>query len=268
MTQFITILGCGSSGGVPRLGAGWGECNPSNAKNRRRRCSILVERVDVSGQTSAVLVDTSPDIREQLLDNDVSHLDAVLYTHDHADHTHGIDDLRALVLHNRKRIDMWMSAQTRSILEQRFDYIFKTPEGGDYPPIANAHLLHPPEPLSIHGAGGMITVIPFDVVHGNITALGYRFGNVAYTPDVNNVPDESLESLRNLDVWIVDALRHKPHPSHFSAEEALAWIERMRPKRAILTNLHTDLDYDELRRQLPENVEPAYDGMRLVCNAQ
>ena len=266
MTYYFTILGCGSSGGVPRIGAGWGACNPGNPRNKRRRCSLLVEKVDLRGQVTTVLVDTSPDMREQLLDNDVSWVDGVIYTHDHADHTHGIDDLRALTIHNRKRIDMWMNAPTRRVLKQRFDYVFTTPHGSDYPPIANIHSLEPHNPVSIEGQGGFIVIQPIELVHGSITALGLRFGNIAYTPDVSAIPDESLALLTGLDVWIIDALRYTPHPSHFSVSEALGWIERLKPKKAVLTNLHTDLDYDVLCAELPDNVMAAYDGMRLIAD--
>ena len=263
MTLTVTILGCGSSAGVPRVGQGWGACDPANPKNRRRRCSLLVERAGSAGSTR-VLVDTSPDLREQLLDADVRWLDGVLYTHDHADHTHGIDDLRPLVLAAGKRINTYMDKSTKAILTKRFSYCFAAPPGGEYPPILDVRPLAAGKPVRVAGEGGEIAATPFAQGHGSGTSLGLRFGPLAYSCDVSDIPEDSLATLQGLDVWILDALRHKPHPSHFSVEDALAWIERVRPKRAVLTNLHYDLDYETLRRALPAHIEPAYDGMRIV----
>jgi phosphoribosyl 1,2-cyclic phosphate phosphodiesterase len=262
MTYTFTILGCGSSGGVPRVGQGWGACDPDNPKNRRRRCSLLVERESAAGKTS-VLIDTSPDLREQLLGANVSALDAVLYSHDHADHTHGIDDLRPLALVQRKRLDVYADELTSKLLHARFGYCFETPFGSDYPPILQEHRMREGHEVAISGKGGEIAALPFPMQHGTTTALGFRIGKAAYSCDVNDLPPASIEALEGLDLWIVDALRYRPHPSHFSVEETLAWIARVKPKRAVLTNLHTDLDYEELRSKLPQNVEPAYDGMRL-----
>jgi len=262
MTLTFTILGCGSSGGVPRPALGWGDCNPDNPKNRRRRTSLLVERRNGAGVTR-VLVDTSPDLREQLLDAEVDWLDAVLFTHEHADHTHGIDDLRPLALYKRRRIDVYLDEPTSRAMRARFGYCFETPPGSEYPPILTEHRLEPHRALMIDGAGGPIAVTPFAQTHGDMRTLGFRFGNFAYSCDLNGVAPESLALLRDLDVWILDALRYTPHPSHFSVADALSWIERIKPKRAILTNMHTDLDYEELRASLPPGVEPAYDGMRL-----
>jgi phosphoribosyl 1,2-cyclic phosphate phosphodiesterase len=261
MTLTFTILGCGSSAGVPRLGAGWGACNPANPKNRRRRCSLLVERHDAEGVTR-VLVDTSPDLREQLLDAGVHHLDAVLITHEHADHTHGIDDLRSLALHQRRRIPVYLDQPTSDILRVRFRYCFETPSGSSYPPILDEHRIEPARLLTIEGAGGPLSVLPFLQDHGDIAALGFRFGALAYSCDLKAMPLESERVLAGLEVWVVDALRYMPHPSHFSVDDALAWIARVRPCRAILTNMHADLDYDALQSRLPAHVEPAYDGMR------
>jgi len=259
MSLTVTILGCGSSGGVPRPALGWGDCDPNNPKNRRRRTSILVDRGN--GPRTRVLVDTSPDLREQLLDADVDWLDGVLYTHEHADHTHGIDDLRGLFLRHKRRLDVYMDEPTQRVLFHRFGYCFVTPPGSLYPPIANEHRIAPGTPLAIKGEGGAITALPFLQDHGDICSIGYRFGALAYSTDLVNLPDASIPALAGLDVWIVDALRYKPHPSHWSVDETLAWIERIRPKRAILTNLHSDLDYSELKARLPAHVEPAYDGM-------
>lgn len=265
MSGRVTILGCGSSGGVPRVGSGWGACDPSEPRNRRRRCSILVERQSAQGTTS-LLVDTGPDLREQLLGARVTRLDGVLFTHDHADHSHGIDDLRPLVLAMRRRVPIYADDQTLRVLRSRFGYCFESPPGSEYPPILEAHRLEPEKMLKIDGTGGVVGVLPIPLVHGNIDALGFRFGTVAYTPDVSAIPETSEPYLANLDLWIIDALRPAPHPSHFSLSDALAWIARMKPKRAVLTNLHSDLDYGRLRAELPPDIEPAFDGMSLAVD--
>lgn len=262
MTYTFTILGCGSSGGVPRVGQGWGACDPDNPKNRRRRCSLLVERDSAEGRTT-VLIDTSPDLREQLLGANVAAIDAVLYSHDHADHTHGIDDLRPLALVQRKRIDVYADEPTSKLLRERFGYCFETPTGSDYPPILQEHRMREGREVTVSGKGGEIAALPFPMQHGSTQALGFRIGAVAYSCDVNGLPAASLQALEGLDLWIVDALRYRPHPSHFSVDETLGWIRRVKPKRAILTNMHTDLDYSELRSKLPDGVEPAYDGMKI-----
>ncbi len=266
MTLKFTILGCGSSGGVPRPALGWGVCDPKNPKNRRRRTSLLVERRGHTGVTR-VLVDTSPDLREQLLDAEIDWLDGVLYTHPHADHVHGVDDLRALFIHKRRRIDVYMDKSTSQMMRLRFDYCFAAPPGSEYPPILHEHRLEPGEPLTIRGEGGAIPVQPFLQQHGDIPSLGFRFGGLGYSCDLSNLPDESAAILRGLEVWIVDALRYKAHPSHFNVSDALGWIERLKPRRAILTNLHADLDYETLRRELPAGVEPAFDGISGTVSA-
>jgi phosphoribosyl 1,2-cyclic phosphate phosphodiesterase len=262
MTLTATILGCGSSTGVPRVGLGWGDADPNNPKNRRRRCSLLVER-RTAGARTCVLVDTSPDLREQLLDTNVEWLDAVLYTHEHADHTHGIDDLRTLTLKRRRRIDVYADAPTSRALNARFGYCFVTPAGSNYPPIVTEHRLEAGRPVTIEGDAGAITALPFRQVHGDIDSLGFRFGNLAYSADVSAITPESLPLLEGLDVWILDALRYRQHPSHFSVADALHWLERVKPKRAILTNMHSDLDYEKLRRELPPHVEPAHDRLTI-----
>jgi phosphoribosyl 1,2-cyclic phosphate phosphodiesterase len=259
----VTILGCGSSGGVPRVGQGWGACDPANPKNRRRRCSILVTQKSADGGTTQVLIDTSPDLREQLIDSGVKSLDAILLTHRHADHTHGIDDVRPLVLMAKRRIDLYMDAETSSVVRYRFSYIFETPQDSLYPPLLNEKRLVSDETCTIDGAGGPLVFLPIRFEHGDIDALGFRFGNIAYSPDLNAIPPASRGLLEGLDLWIVDALRYTPHPSHFSVAETLDWIARLKPKRAILTNLHTDLDFERMRRELPAHVEPAFDGMRI-----
>ncbi len=262
MTTTLTILGCGSSAGVPRPALGWGACNPAQPRNRRLRCSLLAERQGDRGITR-VLIDTSPDLREQLIRAEVDHLEAVFLTHEHADQTHGIDDLRSVVLHQRARIPVYLNKSTADHILLRFSYCFVAPPGSDYPPILTNHPIEAGESRTIGGKGGELTLTAFDVQHGNIPALGYRIGNAAYTPDVSDIPPESWPALENLDLWIIDALRYAPHPSHFSVDDALDWIDRFKPKQAVLTNMHSDLDYDAIAAQLPAHVIAAYDGMRL-----
>lgn len=261
MTLRFTILGCGASTGVPQIDGRWGECDPSNPKNRRRRCSLLVERYDGDKRTT-ILIDSGPDLREQIIAAQVDKLDAVFYTHDHADHTHGIDDLRILCYRNRQLIDVYCTEITLAILMRRFDYCFETQDGSNYPPIVKAHTVEPGEAVVIDGAGGPIEVLPFRQFHGPIESLGFRFGNLAYSSDLHDLPEESLPFLAGLNVWIVDALRHSHHPSHFSVDDALSWIARIEPKHAILTHMHLELDYETLRADLPKGIEPAFDGMR------
>ncbi len=262
MTLRLTILGCGSSAGVPRVGQGWGACDPSNPKNRRRRCSALVERFSAGGATT-LLVDTSPDLREQLIEAGVKRVDGILMTHPHADHTHGIDDLRPLYQQMSRRIDVYMDEPTSLIVRRAFSYVFHTPDGSSYPAIATELRLTAGRVCRVDGEGGAIEAMPFDLDHGDIGALGFRFGSLAYTPDVKRIPAASRPFLEDLDIWIIDALRYRSHPSHFSLDDALEWIETLRPRRAILTNLHTDLDYETLRARLPAHVTPAYDGLRV-----
>jgi len=264
MAYVFTILGCGSSGGVPRVGQGWGACDPSEPKNRRRRCSLLIERfADGIAAPTRVLIDTSPDLRDQLLDAGVDRLDAVLFTHEHADHTHGIDDLRPLTIHHRRRIDVYLDAATSDVLHQRFGYCFRTPPGSEYPPILTEHRFEAGQAISVVGPGGTIEALPFRQYHGSIFSYGFRIAGLAYSSDLHDVPAESLPALNGLDVWIVDALRHTPHPTHFSLSDALQWIDRMKPRRAVLTNMHNDLDYAELTASLPEGTAAAYDGMKI-----
>lgn len=265
MSLVFTILGCGSSAGVPRAALGWGDCDPRNPKNRRRRCSLLIERLAADGRKTSVLVDTSPDLREQLLDAGVDWLDAVLFSHEHADHTHGIDDLRPLAIKRRQRLDVYLDAPTSQALHARFAYCFEAPAGSDYPPILTEHRITPGQPIAVDGEGGRIDILPLAHAHGDIPALGFRIAGVAYSPDLNGMPPESEAALSDLDLWIVDSLRRRPHPSHFNVEDALAWIERVAPKQAILTNLHAELDYEALRAEIPSHVRPAYDGLKFEC---
>ena len=238
----------------------WGQCDSTNPKNRRRRCSILVEQRTKVGATVA-LVDTSPDLREQLLSVRAEHLDGVLFTHDHADHTHGIDDLRMVAYAMKARINCHFDEATRDSLVSRFAYCFAQKQGSDYPPILTAQLIEPDTKVMISGKGGVLEATPIPQVHGDIASLGFRFGNIAYSPDISALSENSSVLLEGLDVWIIDALRYTAHPSHFSVKQALAHIARFKPKRAILTHMTTDLDYATLKRELPEGVEPAFDGM-------
>lgn len=256
----LILLGCGSSAGVPRLGLGWGACDPREPKNRRTRCSALLERRSPKGVTR-VLIDTSPDMRAQLLSEAVDRLDAVLYTHDHADQSHGIDDLRSLAMAQGTPIPVFMDEATAATLTRRFAYCFEGADG--YPPIlSGAASLRHGEDLVVDGAGGPIRLTPMELQHGRIRALGFRSGPFAYTPDVSDVPEPSFALLAGVQVWAVDALRHRPHSSHAHVEKALGWIDRVAPALGVLTNLHADLDYRSLKEALPDGVVPAYDGAR------
>ncbi len=261
----FTILGCGSSGGVPRLGGIWGDCDPTNPKNRRRRCSMLITRETTEGVTR-VLIDTSPDMREQLLDAQVGALDAVVYTHSHADHMHGIDDLRQVVFNQRQRLPVWADGPTQEALQSRFGYAFVQPEGSPYPPILDLHTID--GTFSVAGAGGPVTLTPFRADHGSMDALGFRIGPLAYLPDAVDIPAESWPVLDGLDCWIVDALRRKPHPTHAHLDMTLGWIARARPARAVITNMHIDLDYEVLKAELPPHITPAFDGMTISYDNQ
>jgi phosphoribosyl 1,2-cyclic phosphate phosphodiesterase len=250
----VTVLGCGGSGGVPLIGGNWGSCDPANPKNRRRRCSILVEEAG-----TALLVDTSPDCREQLLDADVKHLDAVLYTHAHADHLHGIDDLRAMNRLMRRRLPAYASPETLRRIRDRFDYVFAPlePGSGFYKPTLEERPIDGPFRVA------SIEVQSFEQDHGFSTTLGFRFGPVAYSTDVVELGDAAFETIAGVEVWIVDCLRREPHPTHSHLKKTLAWIDRVKPRRAILTHMDVWLDYDELRRELPPHVEPGYDGLAI-----
>lgn len=245
----VTILGCGTSGGVPKMPEHWGACDPENPKNRRLRASILVEQGD-----STVVVDTTPDFRAQMLAARVQKLDAVFYTHDHADHVHGIDDLRGFFHQTREKVPIYSDAQTLSVIKQRFNYIFRSQAG--YPAMCRA--------VELSGLStkiGELKVTPFEQGHGDGLSLGYRFGDFAYSTDLNRMPETAFEALAGVKVWVVDALRYKPHPTHSHLEQTLEWIERVKPEKAILTHMTWDMDYDTLQKALPHGVEPAYDGM-------
>ena len=259
----FTILGSGSSAGVPRANGDWGDCDPSEPRNRRSRCSMMVRRPSdgpVEAWTS-VLIDTAPELRQQTAAAGLRRLDAILLTHDHADQTHGLDDIRTFAMVQRARIPAWMDAATTESMLRRFGYIFRG-EGG-YPAIADDkalpdHGVH----WSISGPSGEIPVVSFDLDHGGIRSVGYRIGDVAYCPDVVDIPEASFAALEDLDVWVVDCLRWTPHPTHAHAQKALDWIARVKPRRAILTDLHIDIDYADLVSKCPPGVDVAFDGLR------
>lgn len=260
----VTVLGSGSSGGVPKSDGDWGRCDPEEPRNRRTRCSLAVRRKsseDLEIHTTLV-VDLSPEFRLQAISAKLGRIDAVLFSHDHADQTHGIDDIRAFAYRQRARIPCWADADTAQSLESRFGYIFNGVK--DYPPIADFHHCPPHgEAFDVKGPSGAIPVLGFDMDHGQLQATGFRFGDVAYASDVVGLPDASKALLTDLDVFIVDALRYTPHPSHAHLDLALQWIEDLKPRRAVLTNLHGDMDYQTLVRTLPPGVEPAYDGLTI-----
>lgn len=251
----VVVLGCGGSGGVPLVGGIWGACNPANPKNRRRRVSIYVEAAG-----AAILVDTSPDLRMQMLDAGIARLDAVLFTHEHADHCHGIDDLRYLRRgSDQPPLEAWARPSTLALLERRFGYIFRQNHEGSgvlYRPVL--------APRSFDGpfAVGDARVIPFEQQHGmGSTTTGYRIGAMAYSTDVVDLDEAAFAVLAGLDLWIVDCLRFEPHPTHAHFDLVMCWVERLKPKRTLLTHLNHMADYDEVARRCPPGVEPAYDGL-------
>ncbi len=256
----FTILGCGSSGGVPRIGGHWGDCDPANPKNTRLRCSLLVSRETPQGATR-VLIDTSPDLRAQLLRAEVAELDAVVYTHAHADHVHGLDDLRQVVFNIQRRLPVWADGATQDALLSRFGYAFVQPEGSSYPPILDLHTIR--GDVDVTGKGGTITLTPFEVEHGSINALGFRVGDLAYLPDVSDIKPEAWATLQGLECFVIDALRRTPHPTHAHLAKALDWLEKSGAKRGVLTNMHIDLDYATVDAETPDHVTPAYDGMTI-----
>ena len=267
----LTILGSGSSGGVPRANGDWGLCDPANTKNRRRRCSALIEHaadlaaLETGRAVTRIVIDTSPDFREQMLGASVPRLDAVLITHDHADQTHGLDDLRSFALLQRQRMPVWMDAATAKTLTTRFGYAFKAPAGSPYPAILDQRDM--PDfgtELVIDGAGGPISVIPFDQEHGSIRSVGFRIGALAYSADINGLPVDSAAVLADIGCWVVDALRHEPHPTHFEVGGALREIERVGARNAVLTNLHITLDHDALTAVLPAPVRCGHDGLQIL----
>lgn len=260
----VTILGCGSSGGVPRSDGDWGACDPTDPRNVRTRCGMLLQRwtagVGAPRDATTVLIDTSPDLRQQLIAARIAHVDALLFTHEHADQTHGIDDVRAIVQRQRRAIPTYMDTRTAEILVPRFRYVFEG--AGGYPAILRDQgRLTPLKPVTLAGPGGPIIATPLLQDHGICPSLGFRIGDFAYSNDVVSLPEESLDALMGLDLWVVDALRYTPHPTHAHLDKTLAWIDRIKPRRTILTNLHIDMDYNGLAARLPPGVEPAVDGL-------
>ena len=265
MSMKVTILGCGASGGVPRIGGIWGNCDPTNPKNTRRRCSILVEKTSENG-TTRVLVDTSPDMRMQLIDAGIGEVDGVIYTHEHADHTHGVDDLRQIAFNTRQRTNVYMTERVWKHLVPKFSYCFESPPGSFYPSILNACEITPYEKFSIDGKGGTIDILPMNQHHGSILSMGFRFGDFTYSTDVNEFPEETAKALEGTKIWVIDALRFNAHKTHFNVETALSWISKIKPEKAYLTNMHHDLDYEALKSMLPEKVSPSYDGLSFGIN--
>ncbi len=254
----LTILGCGGSGGVPMIGDNWGVCDPENPKNRRLRPSILVSHGDTT-----VIVDTSPDMRQQLLSAGVGALDAVLYTHTHADHIHGIDDLRSINRNTRRAIDVYADKVTLEEMGRRFAYVVEPldprAKGHFYKPSVTTHEID--GPFSV----GALTVTPFAQGHGFMDSLGFRFDAdgtaAAYSTDAVKLDEDAFTVLEGVEVWIVDCLRMRPHVTHAHLDLTLEWIERVKPRRAVLTHMNHDVDYDALAGILPPGVEPAYDTM-------
>ncbi|WP_455480026.1 MBL fold metallo-hydrolase [Bartonella sp. B23] len=264
----FTILGCGSSLGVPRPNGDWGVCDPNNPKNKRYRSSLLVERIKPSGKKTTAVIDTGPDFRLQMIDARVNHLDAAFYTHFHADHIHGINDLRSYSLAQKCLIDIYADTLTLSHLKNAFGYCFQNSKGSSYSPILKDHLINEDSQFIIHGQGGAIIINAHLQYHGNIHSLGFRIGNVAYCTDVNKFPEKTLLKLMNLDVLIIEALQFESHPSHFSVDQALHWIKHLKPKRAILTHMDRSLDYNEVLNYVPSHVKPAYQGLIFETDTQ
>ncbi|MEM1378479.1 MAG: MBL fold metallo-hydrolase [Pseudomonadota bacterium] len=259
----VTVLGCGSSPGTPRPNGDWGACDPKNPKNRRMRASILVEKISDKGARTSVVIDTGPDFREQMLMANVEQIDAVVYTHPHADHIHGVDDVRTFVLSQGQMIPAYADKATMERLEAGFGYIFKTPEGSLYPPIMTLEEIHHDQPFHVKAHGGDLEFIPLYQKHGSINSLGFRIADFAYCPDVSAIPDKTVAMMQNLDVLIIDALQYREHVSHFSLQQALDFIDEVKPQRAYLTHMHIPLDYDTVQRETPDHVEPCYDGMTI-----
>jgi len=266
----LTLLGTGSSGGVPRANGDWGDCDPENPRNRRRRCAALIEQAATEAAladgeaVTRIVIDTSPDFREQMLSAGVRRIDGVVMTHDHADQTHGIDDLRAFAYLQRQRIPVWMDKPTADSLTTRFSYTFQAPPGSGYPPILDLKPMPAcGETVTIDGPGGAVAIIPFDQEHGRIRSLGFRIGELAYSADINALPDDSAAMLDGIQCWVVDALRDEPHPTHFNVDDALSAIKRIGVPQAVLTNLHITLDHAALAARLPAGVRPAHDGLTI-----
>jgi len=251
----LTILGCGTSSGVPRIGGDWGACDPNDPRNRRTRASILVQ-----SETTTILVDTGPDMREQLLAADVSRIDAVLWTHEHADHTHGIDDLRQIFHISHAPVPCYARERCLESLERRFRYVFHG--RGGYPPTATISLLE--DEITI----GDIVVRTVDQPHGNITSAGFRFEHgtksAGYSTDFHEITPDMEDMFADMDLWVVDALRHAPHPTHANLATTLDAVTRLKPRQAILTHMDQSMDYVSLAAELPAGVAPGFDGLEIA----
>lgn len=268
------VLGCGSSGGVPRIGGpdgrgDWGSCDPKEPRNRRSRCSIVIQRADeggsFEGRLTTLLIDCAPELRLQLTANGVHSVDAVVITHDHADQTHGIDDLRVVALQRMERVPVYFSKVTSPALPKRFDYCFERLPGSAYPSVLERHDLPPDgETMMIDGPTGPIPVTPFLQKHGRVPSHGFRCGPIAYSSDLDDLEEESWPVVEGAPVWIIDALQYKPHGSHLHLDKALEFLVRAGSDRGILTNLHVTMDYAEVAARTPPHVEPAYDGMEVI----
>jgi phosphoribosyl 1,2-cyclic phosphate phosphodiesterase len=248
----LTVLGCGTSSGVPRIGNDWGACDRTEPRNRRTRAAILIETA-----TTRILVDSGPDMREQLLRADVATFDAIVWTHDHADHTHGIDDLRQVFHNRRSPIPAYARAATLATLQRRFDYAFDGKSG--YPATLAGHAL--PDTLTI----GDVRIQSVDQPHGRTQSAGLRFAHgdavIGYATDFNAMTDQMCTLYQGLDVWVVDALRRAPHPSHPTLDQTLGWIAALAPGEAILTHMDQSMDYRDLAATLPSGVVPGHDGL-------
>lgn len=271
VTLEVVLLGCGASGGVPRADGDWGVCDPSEPRNRRTRCGLLLRQwrglAGAAAEATTVLIDTAPELRQQLAEAGCPRLDAVVFSHEHADQTHGIDDVRPFAQRQGKPIPVHMDEPTAAILRRSFRYAFEG--GAGYQPILiAAPTIVPPQPISIPGPGGEMVLTPLTQDHGGRPSLGFRIGGFAYSNDVVELPPETMGALEGLDLWVVDALRYRPHPTHAHVDKALAWVNQLKPRRAILTNMHIDLDYATLASQLPRGVEPGYDGQRFTLTIQ
>jgi phosphoribosyl 1,2-cyclic phosphate phosphodiesterase len=255
----VTILGCGASAGVPMIGCDCAVCTSENPKNKRLRASIAIEKGD-----SRLLVDASPDLRQQTLSAGFKSIDGIWITHAHADHCHGIDDIRSFNYIAQKALPVYSDAATLDELQRRFDYVFRPPpEQAWYRAALTPHVvaIDPMQPVQVTHD---ITIVPFQQIHGKTQSIGIRIDNFAYSTDVNNLPEESLQTLENLDVWLVDCLSVDPSPTHAHLEMTLGWIERVKPKRAILTHMGHSLEYEALKSKLPPGVEPGFDGMKIT----
>jgi phosphoribosyl 1,2-cyclic phosphate phosphodiesterase len=259
----FTILGCGSSPGVPRITGDWGACDPAEPRNRRTRASLLVEQFADDGGLTSIVIDTGPDFRSQMIAVGVEDLHAVVLTHAHADHLHGIDDIRSFVYKNQHRMPVWADPVTMERVLDGFGYCFETPEGSSYPPIGRSRIITDLDvPFAPEGPGGSVPFLPVWQHHGDSHSIGFRIGDFAYCTDVSDFPEASLEKLADLDVLVIDCLQYKRHPSHLSLEQAMGWIDRIKPRRAVLTHMHIPLDYATVVRETPDHIEPAYDGLR------